>query len=180
MPLYFVALIPNDDLLNKINAIKGEIKERFGPKHALKLPPHITIQIPFKMSAEHEPLLEESLQNFTYNEEKLTIELNGYGAFKPRVVYVRIQEPSAIIELHKRLQEMLNITIGLQETERVTKLHPHITLATKDVKKEVFRDLWREFTHRQFQASFTAHYLFVFKHNGKTWDIWRKFPLFKL
>lgn len=178
MSLFFIGLLPDEPLLEKISNIKKEIKERYGPKHALKLPPHITLQIPFNMAKEQEPVLEESLLNFSRNEKGLEIELNGFGAFKNKVIFIRIKEPTAINELHDRLQEMLKQTVRLDKNEQVENLHPHITLATRDLKKEVFGEIWKEYKNREFLCSFTAKELYVFKHNGKTWDIWRKFALF--
>lgn len=177
MPLYFIALLPDERLLEEITQIKKEIRTRFGPNHALKLPPHITLQIPFNMPQDREPILEENLQNFSRNEEKFEIRLDGFGAFKPRVIYIKIQQPEALVQLHERLQEMLMHSIGLSEREQVENLHPHVTLATRDVKKEVFKEMWSEFRNREFSAAFKAEELYVFKHNGKTWDIWQKFAL---
>ncbi|MGB7843795.1 MAG: 2'-5' RNA ligase family protein, partial [Salinimicrobium sp.] len=168
MSLYFIALLPDDRLLEKIGNIKKEIKESYGPRHALKLPPHITIQIPFDMAEELEPVLEESLVNFSRNEEEFEIELSGFGAFKQRVIFIKIKEPTAINELHVGLQEVLKQSVGLDTKEQVENLHPHITLATRDLKKEVFRAIWNEFKNREFLSSFMAKELYVFKHNGKT------------
>lgn len=177
MPLYFIALLPPDRLLEEITQLKLELKERFGLKHALKLPPHITLQIPFSMTENLEPILEESLLNFARNEEKFRLKLKGFGGFKTRVLYIHIEQPEPVIELHERLQEMLINTVGLEEKERVARLHPHITLATRDVKKEIFKQLWQEYKERDFEADFLVEQLFVFKHNGRTWDEWRRFEL---
>ncbi|MGB7786566.1 MAG: 2'-5' RNA ligase family protein [Salinimicrobium sp.] len=177
MPLYFIALLPPEELLEEIKHLKEEIKQRFGPKHALKLPAHITLQIPFHKPKEQEPILEESLLNFSRNEEEIEVDIDGYAAFMPRVLYLHIKEPQPIIELHERLQEMLVNNIGLQEKEQVKRLHPHITLATRDIKKEVFKALWKEFKELDFKAGFVAEELLVFRHDGKVWEQWRKFKL---
>src|SRR6056297_3200475 len=123
MPLYFIGLLPDDRLSEEISNIKTQIRDSFGPKHALKLPPHITFQIPFNMPQEQEPVLEENLLNFSRNEEKFTVNLYNYGAFKPRVVYIGIKEPAAIKGLHDRLQETLKNSVGLDEREQVENLH---------------------------------------------------------
>lgn len=176
MALYFAGLVPHDALLEEINDIKQEIKEKFGPKHALKLPPHITLQIPFNLPEAREPFMEKSLRDFSRHEKKTKIFLDGFAAFKPRVVYLKILNPEEIIVLQERLQEKLQKILDLKERELVTKFHPHITLATRDVKKEIFTPLWQEFKERRFKSSFLARELVVFKHNGRTWDIWRRFP----
>ena len=175
MALYFIALVPNEGLLEEISNLKQEIKDRFGPKHALKLPAHITVQAPFEMPLEKEEGLKHSLSKLSRQLSQITVRLNGFGAFKPRVLFLKIKDPEAIIGLHERLQQALKNFLKPKEIKPSQNLHPHITLATRDVKKDVFKVLWREFKDRRYEASFTAEDLVLFKHNGKTWDIRGRF-----
>jgi len=46
-PLFFVALLPPEDLQREISAFKKHIANTWGACHALKSPPHITLQPPF-------------------------------------------------------------------------------------------------------------------------------------
>ncbi len=175
MALYFIALVPNEGLLEEISNLKQEIKDRYGPKHALKLPPHITVQAPFEMPVEQEEALNHSLNNLSRQQSRINVELNGFGAFKPRVLFLKIKDPAAIIELHEHLRQALKSFLEPDEIKPSQDLHPHITLATRDVKKDVFKVLWREFKNRTYENSFTAEDLVLFKHNGKTWDIHCRF-----
>lgn len=53
-PLYFIALVPPLELRARIEALKEEMHRRFGARHALKAPAHLTLQMPFRHSPEQE------------------------------------------------------------------------------------------------------------------------------
>ncbi|MFN2439631.1 MAG: hypothetical protein ABR503_10560 [Chitinophagaceae bacterium] len=48
--LFFIALIPNRELREKISTIKKDFSKRFESSKALKVYPHITLKAPFKCS----------------------------------------------------------------------------------------------------------------------------------
>ncbi|UJH91222.1 hypothetical protein LZ575_21950 [Antarcticibacterium sp. 1MA-6-2] len=49
MKLYFIAILPPEDIRRQIKDFKMEIALKYGAKHALKLPAHITLKSPFKI-----------------------------------------------------------------------------------------------------------------------------------
>ena len=57
--LYFIAIIPQHKLCDEINSFKNDFATRFNSKKALKLPPHITLKAPFKLTTNaHDSLLQ--------------------------------------------------------------------------------------------------------------------------
>ena len=46
--LYFIGILPPEDIKKKITDIKHVVARKFGSKHALNSPPHITLRMPFK------------------------------------------------------------------------------------------------------------------------------------
>lgn len=175
MSLYFIALIPDAPLREKIRSIKESIKEKYKAKHALKLPAHITIQIPFKLASEEEEKLIKILENFAEMQERFKVELSGFGAFPPRVLFIKIKEHRPIKNLHHTLQELLSKNFYLQEREKTKEIYPHITLATRDLSKENFSIAWAAVKEKEFNETFLAKSLSLLKHNGKTWDILEEF-----
>ncbi len=175
MDSYFIALLPPENIREQVKEIKEEIKDKYQSKKALRLPAHITLQAPFKLEEVRLPHLLKVLEEFAATEESFDIELSGFGAFPPRVVFIEVSNPAPVKHLHKALHEvMLQILTG-QEDRKYPKFHPHITVATRDLHQNQFRPAWEEFQRRDFSASFTAHSLTVFRHNGKTWDMLRNF-----
>jgi 2'-5' RNA ligase len=176
MSLYFLAFIPSEKIKQEVKIFKEEIRLKYAAKHALKLPAHITLQPPFKLNEEDKSYLLEALTNFSKKENPLKINLVGFGSFPPRVIFIDVEHKQAIIEFHHRLQEALLKVPNFQVKEK-RQLHPHITLATRDLKEDHFRKAWRNFKERDYTAHFTAGSLYLFRHNGKTWEVHCEFAL---
>ena len=54
-------------------------------------------------------------------------------------------------------------------------LHPHMTIATRDLSEEAFEQAWPQYESKEFNASFEAKSLFLLKHNGQHWNIYKEF-----
>lgn len=173
--LYLIALVPHEDLRYEVRKLKLEMKERFNASHALKSPAHITLQMPFRRDEDFEETLINELEHFTSAQHAFDITLNGFDAFPPRVLFLKIENHQPIADLHSNLQGMLKETLGFSEKELMNRFHPHLTTATRDLSKRMFHKAWPEFKLRNFEASFTADRLHLLKHNGKHWEQFREF-----
>lgn len=173
--LYFIALIPHNELRDQIRELKEEMKERFSSKHALKSPAHITLQMPFRRTEKEEYNLIKTLKAFAKHQIPFHVDLKDFGCFTPRVLFVKVSNHSPIQQLHKTLKEVLKSQLDFVEKDLTTNIHPHMTTATRDLSKQEFHKAWPEFEKRVFEASFTAKSLFLLKHNGKCWDINKEF-----
>jgi len=176
MDLYFIALVPHRELEEKIRRIKERMKAEFGAGHALKSPAHVTLQMPFKRSSEDETEISAALKRFASTEEPFTVELNGYGAFAPRVIFLQITQPGTVRALHLRLKEVLLKDLHFSPGEIMKDVQPHITVATRDLVKEAFSEAWPVIRGEEFVASFDVRSIFLLKHNGRCWDILEEFP----
>ncbi|MBT8298865.1 MAG: 2'-5' RNA ligase family protein [Maribacter sp.] len=175
MNLYFIALIPHLELRERIKALKEELKERFNAAHALRSPAHITLQMPFRRSKEDEPYLIDTLQEFAADQKRFTVRLSGFDCFSPRVIFVKVIDHEPIISIHAQLKQVLTDKMKFTEKAINQNIHPHMTIATRDLSIEAFHGAWREFEKREFEASFLTKSLFLLKHNGKFWDVYREF-----
>ena len=176
MDLYFIALVPHGELREEIRKIKERMKAEYGAEHALKSPAHITLQMPFKRSSEDETLMSEALRRFVTGEKSFTVDLDGFGAFAPRVIFIKISEPEPVRALHSRLKEVLMTELHFSPAEIMKDVQPHITVATRDLTKEAFSEAWPGIRDEEFVASFDVHSIFLLKHNGRNWDILEEFP----
>lgn len=173
-PLYFIAILPPSTIRAEIETLKKEIKEKFQVKHALKLPAHITLQIPFRMPPARETILIKKLQSFVKERKRFKAQLDGFDKFSKQVIFIKINEHDPFISLSKELQELMLNFLDLKPHEIAAKMHPHITIATRDLNRTIFPKVWNEFKDRDYKASFEVKDLHLFKHNGKTWDIIKK------
>lgn len=175
MALYFIALIPNPEIREKVRLLKEEMSERFQARHALKSPAHLTLQMPFKRPEEEEEATIGHLKDFAGRQEPLRVVLDGFDCFPPRVIYIKVSDHEPLIRLHSRLQSHLVRCMGFRSDEVQSRFHPHVTIATRDLRKAAFREAWTEFESRPFVDSFCVSSLFLLKHNGRFWDIYREF-----
>jgi len=168
-------LLPDIDLREEIRAIKEEFSRNFSASHALKSPAHITLQMPFRRTPDQEPLMTYALREFAAAEKSFTVELDGFGAFAPRVIFIKIKEHQAVAGLHSRLRNVLLRKMEFHQAEIMTEVHPHITLATRDLSRDSFGRAWALFENRKFTGSFTVSSIVLLKHNGRNWEILREF-----
>lgn len=175
MSLYFIALVPQHGLREQIKAFKKEIEARYQAKHALKLPAHITLKMPFNIIKEEEPLLIKSLQELADRITGFDVELSGFESFKSGAIFVKCSYPDPIIEVHNKLEEVFSRNLGVNKNKDPSRFYPHMTIASRDLSAEFFGKARAEFKNREFHASFETESFFLFKHNGKTWDVHQKF-----
>jgi len=174
--LYCIALIPGTELLKEVRTLKEEMHQHHGAKHALKSPAHITLQMPFRREQEYESNILNSLKEFATRQKAFEVSLDGFGCFAPKVIFVKIDHHQPIIDLHAGLKTVLSDQIGLQDKEIMTKVFPHMTIATRDLTREAFRQAWPQFENRNFHAEYNVSSIHLLKHNGKSWDIYKEFP----
>ena len=177
--LFFVAFVPPLDIQQKANTIKHHFAEVYQSKAALKSPPHITLQPPFYWERERLAELKTVLADFGQQQRTIPIMLDGFAAFKPRVIYINVHKNSELLALQKdlmlQLESSLNIINQLSKTRPFT---PHMTVGFKDLTKANFYKAWDEFKEKPFTHKFTASKLTLLQHNGKKWEIDAEFHLF--
>ncbi|MDZ4875828.1 MAG: RNA 2',3'-cyclic phosphodiesterase [Chroococcidiopsis cubana SAG 39.79] len=176
--LFFVALLPPLDIQDYATQIKQYFATQYHSRAALKSPPHITLQPPFRWLNANTPAsaLEECLQEFARDRASIPITLNGFAAFPPRVIYIDVVRSAELLALQADLMAQLAAKLGI--VDRVSKTRPfapHMTVGFKDLSRQNFRLAWQEFQPRQLYFEFTASCLTLLRHDGKKWQIQSEF-----
>lgn len=174
-PLYFIALVPEPEIRDQVRDLKEEMKERFGAKHALKSPAHITLQKPFRRPEDMEAEIVQELEKLASKQQPFTVPLKDFGAFPPRVIFVKAENHDPVQQLHENLKKVLSDQFDFTPKEIQTEVHPHMTIATRDLSKSAFHKAWPKFEQRAYEAAFHVKSLFLLKHNSKSWDIYKEF-----
>ena len=177
--LYLIAIIPPKEIRDRVHALKLEMKERFNAKHALKAPVHITLQMPFWLEDEDESVTIRHLTSFADEQKPFPILLNGFDAFEQRVLFIKIENHQPIKELHQRLNRILIQNLHFPQNRVINELHPHMTIATRDLTESNFYSAWSEFNDKPFKEKFRAESISLLKHNGNNWDIYKTLPFQK-
>jgi len=175
--LYFIAFIPPSPLLEEIARIKEYVSQKFGCKHALKSPPHITIHKPFRRVVDEESQMCGDLDSFFNARHRFPIQLNGFDAFEPRVVFIDIKVTQTLVECYDDLQRYAFEKLRTLKNVDPRPYRPHMTLAFRDLSKDVFQRIWEEFRRQNFEADFETNSAFLLRHTGRIWEINREFHM---
>lgn len=175
--MFFVALLPPLDIQDYATQIKQYFAENYDSRAALKSPPHITLQPPFKWLDADVPLLEECLRTFASRRATVPIILDGFAAFPPRVIYINVLRTPELLELQTELMAAMETMLGITDPVSKTRPYaPHMTVAFKDLTKQNFKAAWTEIQQRQLQFEFIATQLTLLIHDGKRWNVKSEFP----
>ncbi len=174
---YFIALLPPQEIQEQITEIKQYFAENYGSSGALKSPPHITLQPPFKWVTAEIGKVEESLEKFAIAHQPIPITLSGFAAFPPRVIYANPLKTPGLLEIEKDLSEYLETNLGIADPVAKSRpFTPHLTVAFRDLTKGNFKAAWPEFEKRSLNFEFTTFELTLLIHDGERWNIRREFP----
>lgn len=169
---FFVALLPPADVQERVNEVKGVMRDRFSSKAAFRSPPHITVHAPFEWPVSAVSRLQDSLSKFAYQQSPPSITLDGFSAFAPHVIYINVIKREGLMALQPNLLAHLESDISLvSKQDRRRAYVPHLTVAFRDLKPNMFRKAWSEFQRKEFHADFTASHLSLLAHNGKLWTV---------
>lgn len=176
--LYFIAILPPDDVAEKIRLVQHEIADRFGPRRALLIPVHITLESPFRYPAESKANLEQMLGEFFSGKKPFELELRNFGTFRQDVIFIEVSPSLPLLELHLALSNYLR-----SEKHIVGKpswhggYTPHLTVANRDVTPQDHQLIWKEFNTRKFYAKFSVSAVCLLEHDETSWQVCRRYPL---
>ena len=167
--LFFLAVIPPEPLRDDLQDLKAEMARKFKSSHALKSPPHITLMPPFWFDKERLPEMERAVKEVSRPYLPLYIELVGFGAFRPRVIYVHVEDPTgALHSLQKSLKQLFVEKFDLRPDKR-DRYRPHCTIGFKDLTTKMFYRAWDFYRDRQFSGDFTALKVAMLRHAEGKW-----------
>jgi len=175
---FFIALIPPPEVQAEATQLKEYFRDRYNSKAALRSPPHITLQAPFEWPDDHRDRLISALKQFNFQFSRVPIQLNGFGAFPPRVIYLDVEHTPELMTLEQALRHYLKDALAIEDPRSRTRpFHPHLTIAFRDLKPAAFRRAWPEFEHREAQFAFNVPAIALLLHTGKEWIIHQDFSL---
>jgi len=176
MSLFFVALLPPQDIQDYANQIKQYFADHYASRHAQKSPPHITLQPPFKWADHDLALLEATLREFASQKQSVPITLRGFAAFPPRVIYIDVVRSQELLTIQADFMAHMETSVGIVDpVGKKRPFAPHMTVAFRDLTKQNFKAAWPEFENRQLDFEFIADKLTLLIHDGRRWHIQSEF-----
>lgn len=179
--LYFLALTLPGDINKKIIEIQEDIAARFDSRISLKVMPHITLKAPFKFPATVYPIVLDWFENLSIKVSPFNLELKDFGAFHNKnqpVIFIKPEPNVSLMNLQKEiLSEFQRAFPDISIMNLEIDFHPHLTVAYRDLKVDLFKKAWPEFQDKKFPETFEVYNFHLLKHDGKRWNIIRSFPL---
>jgi len=178
--IYFIALLPTAEVGKEIIKIKQDFAENYGPVYALKVLPHITLQVPFTADPALEKAFCDELAEFAKTQAPFEVSLNGFGTFpnkQNRVLFINVEKSETMSALHRQLINFLRKEFGFSTMLARTGFTPHVTVAFKDLEDAQFEKAWPEYENKEYTASFKVNNLYFLRHNGKSWEVLQKCKL---
>ncbi len=171
---YFLAILPPEEVQSKVMEVKESFRDAFNSKAALRSPAHITLHMPFIWKERNESRLIDLLARANKT-EKFTLQLNGYGAFAPRSIFIKNDFSQPLIDFQKALVAYTKRELNLFNATHNKGFHPHMTVAFRDLKKDQFELAWNEFENKGFQTQFDVDSFWLLKYDGKKWRGYKEF-----
>ena len=175
--LFFIALVPPQSIQDEVNQIKQHFADRYASSKAFNSPPHVTLQQPFRWSPDNLEVLQDSLRDFAASRPPLSVILEGFGAFKPKVIYVNVLKTPELMWLQKQLIDRTEASLAIVDPKAKSRpFAPHMTVAFRDLTRQNFKAAWPEFEHRQLHFQFTSPNLTLLIHDAQRWHVCAEFP----
>lgn len=175
--LYFIALVLPKEGARQVTAIKEYFRDHFGSKAAMRSPPHITLHMPFSWPDKRLEQLKGFLKTFAQNQDSISITLQNFQAFPPRVIYIDVLHHPQLLRLQESLLAKAKSELKLFNANYKDRpFVPHVTVAFRDLKKASFHMAWESFTQQEFHYQFLAKNISLLRHDGKAWQEVNYFP----
>ncbi|MFY0600940.1 MAG: 2'-5' RNA ligase family protein [Cyclobacteriaceae bacterium] len=175
---YFIALIPPEPLFSEASDLKKYVKEHFNSKAALRSPPHITLHMPFRLKPNKEEQLDLALSDFASKHDCFEVIQDGFGFFEPRVVFINVQRSLEMSGIQKSLLSFMKRNFNTDSQNYKDRgFTPHMTIAFRDLKKELFEEAKAYFEKKKISFQWTASELVLLRHDGMKWNIYKKYSL---
>jgi len=168
--LYYIAVVLPSPLADAVKTLQLRAHTAYYSHAALRSPPHITLQPPFRLPLDQVASLKQVLAEFALQYLPFSVELGGFGCFPPRVVFVRVIENQMLSAIqHDLIKTLTENHIVDSDEKSFRAFQPHITIAFRDLTQRHFRSLWGELEQGSFADQFTTKGITLLRHNGKSW-----------
>jgi 2'-5' RNA ligase len=170
--LFYIAVVCPEPIEQKVAGFKEFMNENYGCRAAQKSPAHLTIIPPFRAEDELMPTLADFVHTFNVGVVPFDVQLNGYGQFGERVLYVHVPDSDSLNQLEKECMtefesKFPSIIFGMKP-----EFNPHVTIATRDIPEGKLTEAKTYFEQNHpISESFTVSALKLLRLDKGWWNI---------
>src|SRR5687767_2144075 len=176
--LKLIAIVLPEPLFSFVKHQQLYIAETWDCRMALRTPPHITVIPPLSIRQDEWPELESIVFKASEKGRPFTLEVTGFDAFKPRVIFLKTNLPKELVKLYTDLRNRIEMKLPhllYRYPDRT--FTPHITLAYRDVEPEQFREIWNYYKDQKALFKIHIDRLSLLNNIDKKWKLERDFLL---
>jgi 2'-5' RNA ligase len=116
------------------------------------------------------PELKDLVLDFNARLDAFPLELQDFAAFPPRVIYVDVVPAAALNHCQQQLEALCAAQLGIS-SDRPYGFHPHMTIAFKDLRPQVFPEAWAYFAALSYTAHFTVREVQLLQFREGRWQL---------
>lgn len=161
--LYFIGIEPPVEIIEEIRDLQNQFI-KYKATRQLKIPVHITLIPPFHLDQQKE---DELVKFYQLQNEGFDIELQNFGNFRSKVIFVEVVASKQLNAFRESLQ--LNLREKNLVYSQGLNFHPHITLANRDLSASMFLSAWNDFEKKTYYRLFRATNFTIYKHISGNW-----------
>lgn len=180
MNLYLLAILPPSYISEEIDEMRKELSAKYQVFAALKPPVHITLYRPVRIEQAAEEHFIKMLKPVSASHYPFGQQIENFGSFNNKTLFVNTPKNPFIKSLQKDIAAIISRNkIDPAAVKSNSTFNPHITIAYRDVKPDVFERMWEEFKNAKIKRSFMVNHFDLLKHDGLKWIVLKEYPLQK-
>lgn len=173
----FIGILIEDELGQQIDLIRKRASTEYHSFKSLNSPPHITLIPPFHIESDIEVFWLELSERLA-SEKVFEIRLLNFGSFRPRTIFIGVENNKRLDELQKRLSELVSGEVGVKrQLKKQFLFKPHLTLLNRDLTLENFNKAWEKYKKTSFQGRFKCCKISLLEHDEKQWNVLKELYL---
>ena len=126
--------------------------------------------MPFDLEGKKEARFLDAVSQLSFKVHPFEIFLSDFGVFEPRVLFVNLNPSESLLSLREMLVQWVKSNFAIyNQSDDIRGFHPHITIAFRDFKKQMFYAAWAQFKTRVFSGSFICNEIQLLKFESGKW-----------
>ena len=158
---YLLVLSPNEELRNRISAVRSAFNEAYEPSMPLSGKPHLAL-VRFVAWSMLEEKLVNRFQHIAMGFVPFKVELRDFGSFPSHTIYINVATKLPVQQLIRELKSVQKLMKADPDQDPHFIAEPFIPVARKLLPWQ-YEKGWLEYSHKHFSAKMIADGMLVLK-----------------
>ncbi len=158
---FLLVISPNNELKERILAIKKQFAQDYEAPVASATIPHVTL-VKFYTWSMMEEKITTRIRHIALGVRPFKIGLKDFGSYPSHTIYINVATKIPVQELGKKLRQLQSLMKVHKDFTPHFINDPHLTIARK-LKPWQYEKGWMEYMHRHFSGSIVADAMLLLK-----------------